>query len=266
MILIADSPNTGAGVSNQALFGNMSFVSAHLFPDLVVIDPEIITKEDTKTIINTAMTTLSCCMESFREDSCSNLSNACAHTGISLVMENIISLVNESLCFKTSYNIFTKKTANKHIALANASVMGGCIASNSSNLLSLKLGAEAGKHCSSSSEVCMGIILPYVLEFLSVKKKINLSRLLLPVSDIDTFCRTPEYQRFDKAVVKIRDLQNELFMIPGVCVPRTLKEADMSENSIYEISKTVCSNQHNNYNEEDCAFILKHAFDGRPVK
>ncbi len=266
MIIIAESPKTGDAVSNRAALGDMFFVSEYLFPDLVVIDPEIIKKEDTKTIIDTAMTTLACCLESFRKESSSNIANACAHTGISLVMDNIIPLINESLSLKNRYNIFDKKNINSHTALTNASVMGECIVSNSKNLLSLKLGTEAARHCNSSEGICMGIILPYVLEFLSIKKEINLSRLLLPLSGIDIFCRTPEYQRFDMAVAKIRDLQNEIFMISGAKVPRTLKEADMPQNSIDEIVKAVCSDHYNNYNEDECLFILKHAFEGKPLK
>jgi alcohol dehydrogenase len=80
------------------------------------------------------------------------------------------------------------------------------------------VGATAGVH----HGTCMGIFLPVVLRYNVDARRDEIAELLLPLTDADTYARTPAAQRAEAAIERIRKLKDEVHAICGL--PRTLSE------------------------------------------
>ncbi len=240
-----------------------SFSSNFLMPNIVCIDPRIITEESPYKVINSAFRALTIASESYTEGD-NPLSGAYEHIAIEFVMTNLKNVVENSYKEKKRFsklNLDTTETKER-ICLVNASIMSGYIYSNKPQGISEKLGYAISKKCSVEPGIAMGIVLPYSLEYKANRKNYDLEKFMLPIAGLDIYCSTPAGQRFDSAIGQIRYLQNEFYSITSTEVPRTLEDAGLDESMLSEIAKEVACDD---YHEATCFFILEHAFYGKPV-
>jgi alcohol dehydrogenase class IV len=95
-VYIPTGMGTGMETHTLARFNGNTFHSPFLAPDLAVIDPDILTINDSASLINTGLTCLSVCCEA-HVLSGNPVARAYAATGIGLLMENFLPLVKQIL-------------------------------------------------------------------------------------------------------------------------------------------------------------------------
>ena len=110
----------------------------------------------------------------------------------------------------------------------------------------------------------MSIFLPWGLKINLEARKNLIGELLLPFSGAEKYSNTPQEQRAIELIREIRKLQDILF--EKVKIPRTLKEANVSEELLPEIAQKAIDDGSLIYNPidltyEDALTILKKAYD-----
>jgi len=125
------------------------------------------------------------------------------------------------------------------------------------------LGKASGDACGVSHGLCMGILLPYVLERYLSLSGYHIADLLLPLTGFDVYAGTAEEKRTQKAVETIYDLQKELFKVSGGAIPRTLKDANVSKNILKDIAVKAAGGASTGLDSDGCLTVLEQAWEGR---
>ena len=253
--------------SGDVCLEDLVVTSGYLMPNIVTIDPRMLRDEEPEKVINTGMAALSYAVESYMCSNRNPLTETYAQLAIDFVMTHLLNLVKNSLDEKGRLKalIHEFKAKNERIALANAACMAGYVYANTSKGLAATLGMHVADASGIPQGIAMGIVLPYVLEFAGRKKGMDLSIIMRPMAGLEIYCCTPESQRFDNAVGRIRQLQNELFNLTAGRVPRTLEDAKISKKTLEEIAAKVGENAGDGFEKDVCRMILEHAFNGKPV-
>ncbi len=265
LVFVPTSLGSGKESTTEASLGDLFFSSQFLSPNMVVIDPRMLMVEETGSIATAAMTALAYSAEAYAREPGNPLVNTYAHACMRLIMDHLLGVVKGAMEEKGRLAALmeTFKPDQGLVALANAVVMGGCVYSNALPGAARKLGIEASRHCEASPGVCTGILLTYVLEHMAHREGRPLEKILLPLAGVDGYCGTPEGQRFESAIGKIRQLQNDLYMIASPPVPRTLEDAKTPRDKLEEIAKAVSEDESIGYDKKECLLILEHAFEGK---
>jgi alcohol dehydrogenase len=123
----------------------------------------------------------------------------------------------------------------------------------------------------------MAILLPYGLEYNRHKNGHLTAELLLPLTGVDVYAKTPRDGRIDEVIARVRQLNQDLHEASGGRHPRFFKEvADRNGNPMVprerltEIARTALSDGTVFYNPEeldydDFLMVLEAAWEGRPL-
>jgi alcohol dehydrogenase class IV len=256
---------TGMETSDIARFQGKTFNSPFLAPDLVIIDPQILTPDTSDTLINSSLTCLSVCCEAHVLSGNPPARAYCA-TGIQLIMENFLPLVTHMMDCQEAPNTKSgrksdKKTARRHLArLTHASVITGIILANCKELRSFQLGKLLADHCSISPGQAMAILVPAILD-LAAQDRIGLGNLALALLGPDEFSAVPGPQHPGTAIQRIQSLVNEIYRISLGTTPRTLADTCLDKQAISSLVQTTGML---NIDPEQAQAILNHALDGLP--
>jgi alcohol dehydrogenase len=263
---------TGMETNTIARFNGNTFSSPFLAPDLAIIDPQILTRDTSATLINASLTCLSACCEAHVLSGNPPARAYCA-TGIELIMENFLPLATLIACQEApdikSGNKLSKKTAGRHLArLTHASVITGIIMANCKGLFSVPLGKILANHCSVSPGQAMAILVPTILDLLA-KDRAALGNLALALTGPDEFCTIPGPQRPWVAIQKIQSLLNEIYRISLGTTPRTLADTHLDKQAISGLAQTLFSHEPpgtdiQGIDPKQAQAILTQALDGLP--
>lgn len=266
-VFIPVSSGTGKECSGEVAFDGMYFSSRYLMPDLVTIDPRMIKDDEPENLVSTAMASLTYAAEAYVCPKSNPFSGGYAQIVIDCVMTNLLDVVKDTLnekgMIKSLMDRYSAKTPR--VALANGACMAGYVYANTPRGLAVKLGLEIAKLCDVNPGIAMGIMLPYVLEYHAHRQGRDLKKIMRPMAGLDLYCSTPEGQRFDSAMGKIRHLQNELFILTSSSIPRTLEDAKLPKDSFKSIAAKVAEQSPDQDVTQACLMILEHAFYGKPV-
>lgn len=251
LVYVPTLSGRGYETSRYAFFGDRVYASLFLMPDLVMIDPRMTVPEDAKTTAATALVALTQAAEVYVSPGKNPLTDSYAYTAISFIMENLVNVIN---------NPQDKKG---RMALANAHCMAGCAFSNAAAGMAHTLGKAAGDTCGVSHGLCMGILLPYVLERYVSLPGYHIADLLLPLAGFDVYAGTAEEKRAQKAVETIYDLQKELCKVSGGAIPRTLKDANVSKDILKDTTVKAAGGALAGLDSDGCLAVLEQAWEGR---
>jgi alcohol dehydrogenase len=126
------------------------------------------------------------------------------------------------------------------------------------------LGQAVSNTCRLSLGVCMGILLPPVLEYNTYKKGYHTSGLLLPLAGPDIYAVTPEEQKVPQAMEAIRTLLTDMYVAVGG-MPLTLQVAKVSKERLKDIAQAASCESPKEFNADDCLMVLEHAWEGKPM-
>ena len=248
-VYIPTGVGTGMETHTLARFNGNTFTSPFLAPDLAVIDPDILIPNslDPNTLkmdasfplINAGLTCLSVCCEA-HVLSGNPVARAYATTGIGLIMENFLPLVNHLLAPTPPKRSDKKAMGNHQARLTHASVITGILLSNCNTLISFQLGKRIAKQAGISPGQAMAILLPAVLDHMADNRS-DLGNLVRPLAGSEEFSRVPPSQRPGLAIQKIQGLLNELHQISLGTLPRTLGDAGLDPATIKGLIQTILS-------------------------
>lgn len=250
-VYIPTLSGTGYETSRYAFFDNKVYASHFLMPELVVIDPRMTVPEDAKATSATALVALTQGAEAYVSPAKNPLTDCYAYAAVQFIMENLVTVINNP------------RDKQGRLALANAHCMAGCVFSNTVAGMAHTLGKAAGDACGISHGLCMGILLPYVIERYLSLSAYHMADLLLPLAGFDVYAGTAEEKRAQKAIDTIYDLQKDLFKVSGGAIPRTLKDANVSKNILKDIAVKVAGDASTGLDSDGCLAVLEQAWEGR---
>lgn len=213
-------PGNGTETTGFLAFGDQTFPSHFLTPDLVVISPDLMLDADRSDILDAGLAGLAVCCESYALSG-NPAARSYADLGISLTMETLFPLFREEFG-----SMLNRKTASqKRMAMAKLShaiVISGYLRTNGPDLKTPDFQSVSG--------LAMALALPEILTGTADREW--LGRLLLPLTGPDRYASVPAAQRPDAALRTIRDIFNELFRMTGGRTPRTLEEAGLGKGGL----------------------------------
>jgi alcohol dehydrogenase len=250
-VYIPTLTGTGFETSRFAFIGNKMYASHFLMPDLVLIDPRITVSESVRQTAAAALVALTQGAEAYVSPAKNPLTDCYAYAAVQFIMENLVGVVRNP------------QDRNGCMALANAHCMAGCAFSNAPAGMAHRLGRAAGDAGGISHGLCMGILLPHVLERSLSLAGYHLADLLLPLAGMSVFAATAEEKRAGKAVDAVYGLQEDLFRVGGGAVPRTLEEAKVPREALREIARQEADDGSKGFDADTCLAVLEQAWKGK---
>ena len=206
--------------------------------------------EDAVTTAANSSAALSHAVEAYTGADKNPLADAYAYTAIQLIMEHLVNVIRD------------QRDRNGRLSLANAQTMAGCAFSNVAPGVAHKLGNVMGDTCHLPHGLCMGILLPHILERQISEGGYHISDLLLPLAGFEAYASTAENLRARRAVDILYDLLKDLSAASGGAVPRIWKDAQVSEDTLQDIAqKAVASGAI--FDMDGCVKIVRQAREGR---
>jgi alcohol dehydrogenase len=251
-IAIPTAWGNGFEITRYAFVDNKAYTSHFLMPDLVVIDPILFQSPETKLMASTAMIALTHSLEACMDTNGNEFVNSYAHAAIQHIKHSL------PLALKNPKN----KQAN--MGIGNAAAMAGCAFSNVSPGMVHRLGKAAGSMFNIPSGQCMGIILPYGLEY-KINKNESLADILFQaVADLDDLAKTSKSAYKQKIIDHIKQIQSEMASLKKNAIPKTLEQTDISKNSLPAIAQKAIDNGLS-MDKDECIKVLTAAYEGKSI-
>ena len=251
-IAIPTAWGNGFEITRYAFVENKAYTSPFLMPDLVVIDPVLYKSPDTKLMASTAMLALTHSLEACIHPNGNEFINAYAYAAIQHIKD----------CLPKALKNPKNKQAN--MGIGNASSMAGCAFSNVSPGMVHRLGKAAGSMFNIPSGQCMGIILPYGLEYQMDKNASFAEKLFQAVADLDTLAKTSKSNYKQKVIDDIKQMQTEMASLKKNAIPKTLEQTEISKNSLPAIAQKAIDNGLG-MDKDECIKILTAAYEGKSI-
>ena len=250
-IFVPTLSGTGYETSRYAFFEGRVYTSHYLMPDLVVIDPRMTLAEGAKTTASITLVALTHAVEAYACPGKNPLADAYAYAAIRFIMENLVNVVRNP------------QDRNGRLALANAHTMAACAFSNMEVGIVHNLGKVVGDTCRLPHGLCMGVLLPHILERQLSEGGYYISDLLLPLAGFDTYAETEETMKAQQAIGILYNFQKELFDAGGGAIFRTLKDGKVPKEILRDIAQKAVGNGSKGFSEDDYKMVLEQAWEGR---
>jgi alcohol dehydrogenase len=213
---IPTTAGTGSEVTIAAVIADperavkLAFTSPFLLPTVAVIDPRMTLTLPPFLTAATAMDALTHATEAYISMAKNPLSDAFATTAIAKIVRNLPIVLDKP----------SDESARYELALA--ATMAGIAFSNSMTSLVHALGHQLGAVCHLHHGLCMGLLLPYVLEYNLAARADEIGELLFFYEGDEVYARTPRSERPRATIAAIRKLRELIH--EKAAVPRTLSE------------------------------------------
>ena len=248
---IPASSGDGYETTSTAFLDDLAFSSLEFMPDVVVVDPEVFVPEDPLKIISGAMPALTHAVEGFVGPGKNPFADAYAYTAIRMIVHRLADAIGGGRRWKAARS-----------AVAAAETMAGCVFSNVRPGLTHLLATAVSRKAVYPHGLCMGILLPYVLDHLSTRDDFFVDSLLLPMAGPETFAITSSELRTGKVLTLIQELQFELYESTQKKLPMTLEDAGIKKDQLKPIAASLADGISNDVNGEGCLMILERALTG----
>jgi len=250
-IMIPTLAGSGYEASRYAFFEGRIYASHFLMPNLVVIDPRMTIAEDAITTAAAALIALTHSVEVYVSPEKNPLADSYAYPAIQFVIENLLNVIKNP------------RDGSGRLALANAHTMAGCAFSNIEAGVAHKLGKVIGDSCHIPHGICMGILLPHVIEMQRSRSGRHISELLLPLAGFDMYAETAENMRAQKVIDILYNFQKNLFEVSSSAIARTLEGAKVPKEILQDIAKKAVGHGSGSADMDGYLRILEQAWEGR---
>ncbi len=241
--------STGTEITDIATIDKQQIVSDYLFPDIVIIDPRMVCCGTVETIINSSMTALAHSVEALTFSLYNPMRDSFAYGAIQFIFENLVKAVK---------NPQNKKCAS---TIANAAAMAGIAYSNSQNRIVHNLGNALSLLTNHNAGTCMGIILPYYLDYLINNGKLINDELYLAIAGFDSYCETPKEDKARNSYEAVK----KLFLDLSSSIPGALKEMKIPEYVIKETAERAYESEDGLYTKQEYFSVLNAAYLGSSI-
>ena len=244
----------GYETTSMAFVDDLAFSSMFLMPDVVTVDPEVFIPEDPLKAMSGAMSALTHAVEGFVGTGKNPFVDAYAYTAIQMIVHHLEEALGGGRRWKVARS-----------AVAAAETMAGCAFSNVPPGLTHILGMAVSRKAVYPEGLCMGILLPYVLDHLSTRDDFFVDSLLLPMADPETFALTASELRTGKVLTLIQELQFALYESTKGKLPMTLEDVGIQKDQLKPMAASLAECRSSDINGEGCLMILERAFSGDPI-
>jgi alcohol dehydrogenase len=226
-VVIPTAAVTGMETSKYAFLNKKQFVSIHLMPNLVVLDPRLTRACDSKIMAEAGMAAFGRTLEAYIAPDKNPFMDAYAFTALHFIRENLAGAVKKCCDKKAS------------LAIANAAAMSGCVVSNTGQNVLHRLGQVFQNIVHVHPGVIIGMCLnPFLDDYMS-KNSSLVSDLLLPLAGDDKYAAMP---KIGKAGEALRELHGFSYEIDGALkgkMPRTISEAGISRFLMDDVLEVI---------------------------
>lgn len=193
-IAVPTTAGTGSEATPVAVISNperqvkQEYISAHLLPDVAVLDLRMTMTLPAKVTASTGIDALCHAIESYTCLQKNPMSDAYAAGAIPMIMRYL--------------PIAAAQPGNKEarMAMANASLMAGTAFGNSMVGLVHAIGHALGGVCHVAHGDAMSILLPHVMRYNLDKCRSVYGDLLLHLAGPEVYCQTPAHLRAEKSI------------------------------------------------------------------
>ncbi len=244
----------GYETTSKAFVENLGFSSLMLMPDLVVVDPDVFEPEAPLEAISGAMVAFTHAVEGFVGVQKNRFVDAYARTAIQTIMQYLIPTLNGERGWKFARS-----------AVAAADTMAGCVFSNVAPGVTHRLSRTVAQKAACPHGICMGILLPYVLDHLSTRSEYFVDSLLLPMAGPETYAITAGELRVGKALTMIQELHFGLYGLSKNQLPMTLEDLGVKSDHLKPMVGSLVGDALKDVGEKALLMILERALKGDPV-
>lgn len=213
---VPTTAGTGSEVTVAAVIADtdrgvkLAFTSPFLLPHAAVVDPRMTLTLPPFLTAATAMDALTHATEAYIGLAKNPISDAYATTAIAKIVQALPRVLERPLDEEARFD------------LALGATIAGVAFSSSMTSLVHALGHQLGAVCHLHHGVCMGLLLPYALEYNLAARAHEIGELLLPLEGPEAYARVMSGDRPRAAIASIRKLRDVLHEKVGL--PRTLSE------------------------------------------
>lgn len=216
-----------AVISNPARKVKQEYISAHLLPDVAVLDLRMTLTLPPKVSASTGLDALCHAIEAYTCLQKNPMSDAYATASMGMILENLPKVVENP------------KDKQARMNMANASLMAGTAFGNSMVGLVHAIGHALGGVCHVAHGDAMAILLPHVMEYNLDKCEKVYSDLYLHLAGPEKYVATAPEKRAEACVALVRDFIRSF----GACgLPQTLRDTGKVKEEDFEaVAKTAIS-------------------------
>ena len=232
-IAVPTTAGTGSECTPVAVISNperkvkQEYISAHLLPDVAVLDLRMTLTLPPKVSASTGLDALCHAIEAYTCLQKNPMSDAYATAAMGMILENLPKVVENP------------KDKQARMNMANASLMAGTAFGNSMVGLVHAIGHALGGVCHVAHGDAMAILLPHVMAFNLDKCGEVYSDLYLHLAGPEKYVATPENQRAEACVALVRDFVRS-FASCGL--PQKLRDTNrVTEDQFEQVAKTAIS-------------------------
>jgi alcohol dehydrogenase len=248
-VVIPTAVVTGMETSKYAFLNRKQFVSVHLMPDLVVLDPRLTRAYDSKIIAEAGMAAFGRTLEAYIAPNKNPFMYAYAFAALHFIRENLTDAVKKCCDKKAS------------LAVANAAAMSGCVISNTDQNVLHRLGQVFQNIVHVHPGVIIGMCLNPFLDDYMKKDSSLVSDLLLPLAGDDKYAAMPKIGKAGEALRELYGFSYELYGALKGRMPRTISEAGIPRYLMDDVLEVI--------NQEPDGAYLRTVIDrvsGSPIK
>lgn len=232
-IAVPTTAGTGSEATPVAVISNplrkvkQEYISAHLLPDVAVLDLRMTMTLPPKVSASTGLDALCHAIEAYTCLQKNPMSDAYATAAMGLILENLPKVVENP------------RNKAARMAMANGSLMAGTAFGNSMVGLVHAIGHALGGVCHVAHGDAMSILLPHVMDYNLDKCRDSYSALLLHLAGPDAYVATPAEDRPRAAVELVRKF---IASFSSTGLPMTLRDTGKVRQEDFEaVAKTAVS-------------------------
>ena len=245
LFMVLAGPMDGCEVSRYAELAGKEYVSRHLMPDLVVLDPRMMSKQPFAVTAASMIVTLTQAVDAYWGAYRNPLTDAYAYGALRMILKNIPPIIHNP------------EDRLARLALVNAACLAGYAFSNMPRGMAYELGRAAASAGNLSPGFCMGAVLPYSLSFYQRTYGARTDCDLSPFCDLDIHDGGPGTHPEGEAADVLRQLLNRIRQAGAGY--QSLTEAKLPESALTETAQKAASKD---YSEDACLAVLKKAWTG----
>lgn len=231
-VVVPTTCGTGSEVTPVAVISNpkrkvkLEYISAHVMPDVAVLDERMTMTLPARITASTGIDALSHAIEAYSCLQKNPMSDAYATKAVELIMENLPRVIRRP------------SDKNARLNMANASLMAGTAFGNSMVGLVHAIGHSLGGICHIPHGDAMSILLPYVMRYNLEKCEEDYARLYLHLAGPEKYASTPGGERAKEAIRRVRGLV--LFCNRECGLPKSLRETGkITPEQFYEVAEAA---------------------------
>ena len=231
LCIIPTTSGTGSEVTGVAVIRDenrdlkMEFISAHIQPDIAVLDPQMTQSMPPKVTAATGMDALCHAVEGYTCLQKNPLSDAYAVTALRTIAGSLKKAVADG------------SDTDARIEMANAALMAGISFSNSMVGIVHGIGHALGAVCRIPHGTAMNILLPHCMMYNMDVCGERYADLLLYLAGAEVYASTPEKERAEACIRSIRSLSEELHTLCGL--PLRLSQTGALKEDFEKVAETA---------------------------